>query len=181
MLDSKTARIKMKRMTELVDVINENGAVIETLPRNEVYARNLLHRCAFVLVLNSRGEILVTKRTASKDVYPSLYEIARGGTCAAGESFEECAKRELEEEVGVKNAQLEFLFDFDYKDDLVNERCRVFKCVWDGELRLQREEVESSFFASEKELRKMARERPSEFCPDNLPVLEKARRSKGLF
>jgi isopentenyldiphosphate isomerase len=162
-------------VVELVDVLNEENEVIDTLPRNVVNERNLRHNCVYVIVLNKRGEWLVTKRTAAKKVYPSLYEIARGGTCASGESFEDCARRELEEEVGVRvgkgGAKLEFLFDFDFKDDFINERVRVFKTVFDGKPKLQKEEVAESFFVSEEKLREMARARPSDFCPDGFPVL----------
>ena len=161
-------------MAEFVDVLNEQNEVVGKAPRSEVNARNLRHRCVYVIVVNKKGEWLVTKRTAVKKVYPSLLEIARGGTCAAGESFEECARRELEEEVGVKNAKLEFLFDFDFKDEFINERVRVFKCVYDeraGPLKLQKEEVAASFFVSEEKLRETARERPQDFCPDCFPVL----------
>ncbi len=160
-------------MLELVDVIDSRNEVVETLPRAEVNGRNLRHKCVYVVVLNAKGEWLVTKRTATKKVYPSLLEIARGGTCAAGESFEDCARRELEEEVGIKNAELTFLFDFGFKDEFINELVRVFKTVYDGKLRLQKEEVAASFFVSEKKLREMARERPQDFCPDSFPVLEK--------
>ncbi len=168
----------MVRLAELVDVIDEKGRVVKTLPRAEVNARNLRHNCVYVIVTNSRGEWLVTKRTAMKKVYPNLLEVARGGTCASGESFEECARRELEEEVGVRagkgGAKLEFLFDFDFKDEFINERVRVFKCVYDeraGPLKLQKEEVAASFFATEEKLRRMARETPQAFCPDSFPVL----------
>ena len=60
----------------------------------------------------TKGEILVTKRTPIKDIYPDLLEIGQGGAVSYDEEYEESAKREVEEEVGIKDADLEYLFDF---------------------------------------------------------------------
>jgi 8-oxo-dGTP pyrophosphatase MutT (NUDIX family) len=65
--------------------------VIEVVARREVRARNLRHRCTYVLVLNPAGELYVHKRTDTKDVYPGFYDLVAGGVNASGESFDDCA------------------------------------------------------------------------------------------
>ena len=47
------------------------------------------HRCTYVLVFNIRGELFIHLRTATKDVYPSHWDVAIGGVLAAGETFAE--------------------------------------------------------------------------------------------
>src|SRR5499427_5864027 len=86
---------------ELVDVIDDAGLTIGTATRREMRLRRLPHRCVYVLVFNRRGELFIHLRTPTKDVYPSHWDVAAGGVLAAGESFDEGAARELQEELGV--------------------------------------------------------------------------------
>ncbi len=48
-----------------------------------------------------RDELYVHRRTETKDVYPGYLDVCAGGVNAAGESYDTCAARELEEELGV--------------------------------------------------------------------------------
>ena len=80
---------------ELVDVVDEDDRVVATATRREVRRRALLHRCTYVLLRNAAGEILVHRRTDTKDVFPGAYDVFAGGVCAAGESYDECARREV--------------------------------------------------------------------------------------
>jgi len=86
---------------ELVDVVDERNEVVGVVPRRTLRDENLLHRCTYVFVLNRAGELYVHRRTDTKDVYPGFYDVVAGGVNAAGESYDECARRELEEELGV--------------------------------------------------------------------------------
>jgi 8-oxo-dGTP pyrophosphatase MutT (NUDIX family) len=95
---------------ELVDVVDEDDRVVTTVTRGEMRRRRLLHRCTYVLLRNAAGEILVHRRTDTKDVFPGAYDVFSGGVCAAGESFDDCARREVAEEFGVVDADLGFLF-----------------------------------------------------------------------
>ena len=86
---------------ELVDVVDDGNEVVGVAARRTVRDENLLHRCTYVFVLNAAGELYIHRRTDTKDVYPGFYDVGAGGVNAAGESYEECARRELEEELGV--------------------------------------------------------------------------------
>src|SRR5882672_3408640 len=100
---------------ELVDVIDEAGRTAGTVTRREMRARRLPHRCVYVLVFNRQGELFIHLRTATKDVYPSRWDVTVGGVLAAGESFDAGARRELGEELGV-DTEPEQLFPFQYAD-----------------------------------------------------------------
>ena len=96
---------------ELVDVIDDAGRTVAVVTRGELRARRLPHRCTYVLVFNTRGDIFLHLRTATKDVYPSHWDVAVGGVVAAGESFAEGANREVREELG-RDISVEPLFPF---------------------------------------------------------------------
>jgi isopentenyldiphosphate isomerase len=133
---------------EIVAVVDENNRVIGSSTRREMRCKRLIHRATYIFVFNGRGELFVQKRTTIKDMYPGYYDLAAGGVVLYGESYELSAEREVAEELGVTNTALKSVFDFFYEDDLNQVWGRVFSCVYDGELVLQAEEVESGEYLS---------------------------------
>ena len=131
---------------EIVTVVDDRNHVVAELPRHRVRSENLIHRATYIFVFDRQGRVLVQRRTAIKDMYPSYYDLAAGGIVAAGESYETCAEREAAEEIGVRDTVLEPRFDFYYEDE--RNRCfgRVFTCEHEGPFALQPEEVESVAF-----------------------------------
>ncbi|WP_436844165.1 NUDIX domain-containing protein [Streptomyces subrutilus] len=101
---------------EVLDVVDRDDRVVGRAPRGEVYARGLIHRCVFVQAADARGRIFVHRRTSSKLVFPSHYDMFVGGVLGAGESYARAALREAEEELGVTGLpQPEPLFKFLYE------------------------------------------------------------------
>ncbi|WP_236245441.1 NUDIX hydrolase [Streptomyces sp. CC210A] len=101
---------------EVLDVVDEHDEVVGQLRRGEVYARGLRHRCVFVLARDAEDRVFVHRRTATKLVFPSLYDMFVGGVVGAGESYDDAALREAEEELGVRGLPrpvpvLKFLYD----------------------------------------------------------------------
>ncbi|MEW2546432.1 NUDIX domain-containing protein [Streptomyces sp. NPDC047002] len=86
---------------EMVDVVDADDRVVGQATRGEVYARGLRHRTAFVLVRDERDRLFVHRRTAVKLAFPSLYDVFVGGVLGVGESYDDGALREAEEELGV--------------------------------------------------------------------------------
>ena len=137
---------------EIVTVVEgENGPVAEP-PRHRMRSEILPHRSTCIFVFDRRGRVLVQRRTAIRDIYPSHFDLAAGGVVAAGESYETCAEREAAEELGIRGATLERKLDFYYEDE--GNRCfgRVFTCVHEGPFTLQAEEVESVEFLTAEEI-----------------------------
>ena len=163
---------------ELVTIVDERNRVVGTAPRREMRAGNLPHRATYILVFNSRGELYVQKRTERKDVFPGYYDVAAGGVILAGESYEEGAVRELEEELGIRDVPLTRLFDFSYKDESVKIWGAAFSCLYDGEVVLQQEEVESGAFRAVDEVFRLAETEP--FTPDGLYVLRRYGEMVGI-
>lgn len=160
---------------ELVDVVDESDRVVDVVTRREVRARNLRHRCTYVLVLNTAGELYVHKRTDTKDVYPGFYDLVAGGVNGSGESFDDGAARELEEELGVTATPI-FRFRLRYEGPSGRIIGAAYDVVWDGAIRHQPSEVVWGAFLPFGEVDGMiARE---DFCPDGLEVFERRRRER---
>jgi isopentenyldiphosphate isomerase len=153
---------------DLVDVVDDGGRVVGRATRREMRARRLPHRSTYILVFNRRGELFIHLRTATKDVYPSHWDVCVGGVVAAGESFDDGAARELREELGV-DAPLERLFSMRHEDASTIVHGVAYRATHDGPFRLQEEEiVHGEFVRVEEVVERAARER---FCPDGLRVL----------
>lgn len=162
---------------EMVDVLNHEGEVVGVATRREMRIGRLPHRCVYILVFNKNGEIFIHLRTATKDVFPSHWDVCAGGVVAAGEDFETGAVREGFEELGILT-EPQFLFPFRYEDEHTIVFAKVYRCNHDGPFILQKEEVVRGEFVSMMELNK--RIAIEKFCPDGLKVLEEAKKS-GLI
>jgi isopentenyldiphosphate isomerase len=86
---------------ELVEEIDEEGSVLRVVTRAEMRAGRLRHRCVFLLVVHA-GRLLVHRRAPDKDVWPGRWDVAAGGVVTAGERWDDAARRELAEELGVE-------------------------------------------------------------------------------
>jgi isopentenyldiphosphate isomerase len=156
---------------EIVTIVDEHNKVVGAVPRREMRVKNLPHRSTYILVFNAQGELYVQKRTMSKDVFPGYYDPATGGVVLAGESYEQGAVRELAEEMGIRDVPLTWLFDFYFTDERTRVWGGAFSCVYDGEVSLQAEEVESvTLMTSDEILRRSATE---PFTPDGLYVVQR--------
>lgn len=156
---------------EIVAIVDEHNTVIGAVPRREMRAKNLPHRSTYILVFNSQGALYVQKRTLTKDVFPGYYDPAAGGVVLAGESYERGAVRELEEEMGIRDVPLTWLFDFYFTDERTRVWGGAFSCVYDGKMVLQEEEVEDVVLITIDEILRRAETEP--FTPDGLYVLRR--------
>jgi isopentenyldiphosphate isomerase len=152
---------------EILDVVDEEDRVIDRARRAEIYAKNLRHRCTFILVTNCEGKIFVHRRTPTKMAFPSLYDAFVGGVVGAGESYDDAAHREAEEELGVTGLpRPQFLFKFLFEDKALSWWCAVYQVRCDLKVSPQPEEVAWHAFMSEAELNAKLDE--WEFVPDGL-------------
>lgn len=149
---------------EIVDVVDENDRVIGQATRSQMRRDHLLHRVVAVLCRNREGQIYLHRRTATKDLFPSLYDMFVAGTVEAGETYEDAAIRELEEELGITGVELEPLFHHRYEGDLTRSHTRVYSVQWDGPIVHQPSEIAWGEFRSPSEL--LANAEGFEFVPD---------------
>lgn len=161
----------MDARKEIVVLVNDKNEETGTASRAEMRAGNLIHRATYIMVFNRSGELFVQKRTMQKDIYPGYYEIAAGGVVLAGESYEESARRELQEELGVTSDTLTCHFDHFHDDGSNRVWGRVYSCTAQGPFDLQKEEVESGKFMSLNRTLTLTGKLP--FCPDGVDILHR--------
>lgn len=154
---------------ELVDIVDDADRVIDQATRHEVRRRNLRHRSVYVLVFNSAGQLFIHRRTPTKDVFPGQWDVAAGGVLNAGEDYDDGAKRELREELGVDGVPLRRLFALRYDDERNRVVGMAYSCTWDGPFHLQASEIVEGLWMDLDVL--LDRTQRDPFCPDGLEVL----------
>ena len=154
---------------ELVEIIDDDGQVIATVPRPEMRAKRLRHRSVGIAVMSTDGRLLIHRRSPDKDIWPGWWDIAAGGVVTAGESFEEAARRELAEELGLIDIELQYLGEGEYSDGHVAEIGRCYLVVHDGPFTFDDGEVAEARWISLAELETMRADH--DFVPDSLTML----------
>jgi isopentenyl-diphosphate delta-isomerase len=156
---------------ELFDVVDAGDHVLRQERRSVVHAEKLLHRAVHIFVFNSRGQLLVQRRSASKDEYPLTYTSSASGHVGAGETYEACAPRELQEEIGL-DSPLEFIVKLPAGPETAQEHTVLFRTATDAIPTPDENEVASLTFFSLDELRGLLQIDPAAFSPPFRTLLE---------
>ncbi|TRZ41097.1 NUDIX hydrolase [Robertkochia solimangrovi] len=146
-------------MDELIDILNEDGAISgKQLMKSEAHRLGLLHPTIHVWVYDADGKILLQQRSFSKDTFPGMWDVSVAGHIGAGEDPAESALRELEEEIGmqVEIEDLEFIgtnrHEVRHNNGIIDREMHyVYLCplkVPFDDLKLQHEEVHAIRFIS---------------------------------
>lgn len=147
----------MDEPDELLVVVDENDNILRSVPKLEVYEKKLTHRICHVLVFNKKGEMLLQLRSKNKFFSPDKWITAASGHVTAGESYEEGALRELQEELGV-TGDLAFLYkDFYTTEQGLGKFLAFFKTVHEGPFGINEREVEKVEFFSIEKIRGMVK------------------------
>ena len=132
--------------SEIVAIADRNNQVVGKAYRSIMRKYRMIHRAVFIFVLNSEGRLFIQKRSPLKDLYPGYYDLTTSGVVLYEETYLACAYREIREELGISNPEFEALFDFYTYNDSNRVWGHVYKCIYDGNIILQEEEVESGEF-----------------------------------
>ncbi|WP_416984210.1 NUDIX domain-containing protein [Streptomyces sp. T028] len=169
----------MSAADEILDIVDENDQVVGQFPRGRAYAEGMRHRCVFIQARDAEGRVFVHRRTPTKLVFPSLYDMFVGGVVGAGEAYDEAALREAEEELGVSGLpRPEFLFKFLYNNGAGQS---WWSAVYEVRCALpvspQVEEVAWHAFLSEEEVEQRLSE--WEWVPDGLAAYERLKEHRA--
>ena len=132
---------------ELLEIVDENGAVLGTARRSELHGNpSLIHRVIHVLVFDKKGRLLLQKRSMNKDVAPGKWDTSVGGHVNPAEDILIAAKREMKEELGVEKCALEYLYSYLFSNHVESELVSTFFCIYNGKFSFNKEEIEEITF-----------------------------------
>jgi len=157
---------------EYNDVVDEKDRVIGKATKQEVNEKKLRHRIVHVLLFNKKGEMALQLRHRNHKYCPHHWSTAVGGYVQAGESYEQGALREYEEELGTRS-EMKFLFKELYKVPGVAEKfIVVYTTTYEGKFDIDTEKVEKVEYFSLKKIQEMI-DSEEKFHPELLFILRK--------
>jgi 16S rRNA (adenine1518-N6/adenine1519-N6)-dimethyltransferase len=86
---------------ERFPVVDKNDRILRYASRSEVHGDNLRHRAVHILIFNPADEVYLQQRSRWKDRHPLKWDSSAAGHVADAESYDETARRELDEELGI--------------------------------------------------------------------------------
>lgn len=149
---------------ELVDIVDENNNVINTVVRSEMRKFKLPHRATYIVIKNSDNKYYIQKRTMTKDYCPGMLDACTGGVLSSKENYDFGAKRELFEEMGIKSENLTFCGIHKLGSAKEFVFGGLYFTVYDGPIIKQESEVEEVLLMTLKEIMS----RVNEFTPDSI-------------
>lgn len=162
---------------EIFDVVDDHDQVIGAAPRNEVHRLGLRHRAVHVLVRNERDAVFLQKRSMRKDCFPGTWDSSASGHLDQGETYDDCALRELAEELGLRLPTPPIrLFKVDACPQTGQEFCWVYHCRHAGPFQLQPEEIEEGRWVEPAEIDRWILARPEDFAPAFVLIWDRIRR-----
>ncbi len=139
---------------EMFVIVDKNDKVIGQATRGECHRnKKLIHRGVVILVFNDQGELYLQKRSATKDLYPSLWSLSVGGHVASGETYDQAAKKEMREELGI-NVPFKKIGKFFHQNERETEINMAYKATYKGPFKLSPEEIEKGRFFNPEALAK---------------------------
>ena len=139
---------------ELVDLYDENRVPLgRTAERHAQKGPGEYRMVVHVCIFNSRGQLLIQRRSQEKAAWSGLWDVSIGGGVDAGETSRQGAEREVREELGYDldltgvRPAVTVNFEGGFDDFFVVTREADL-----GSLRLQKEEVSDVRWASLEEV-----------------------------
>ncbi len=140
-------------MDEMLTRVTDNDEIIGPIARKLCHGNpENIHRSVHVMVINSQGALLLQKRSLRKDTQPGKWDTSVGGHVGFGQSYEEAARRESEEELGLQLKSPRFLYASRIRNPVESENIHSFLQVSDGPFHRQEEEIEALRFWTREEV-----------------------------
>lgn len=152
--------------------VDENDHVIGSRPRDDFYTGKYIHRSTYLILFNSKNEILIQKRASTKKWYPNLYTFAVARTVQKGESYEESMKKGLKEKINISTA-VKFLFKHRFYDKSDRAFRAVFIAKSDKEIKPNKKDIAEVKWVHIDELREDIKEHPEKYAPPFIECMKK--------
>ncbi|MGC8660460.1 MAG: NUDIX hydrolase [Desulfomonilaceae bacterium] len=149
---------------EILDVVDSDDKVVGHATRGQIHKEGWLHRAVHVFLFNSTGEIYIQRRSSLKDRHPSKLDSSAAGHVDSMENYEEAAKRELNEELGI-TGKLRPVLKVSACAETDNEHVVLFSVRSDATPVPDPKEIASGKFIDPPTLTQLMAKHPEDFVP----------------
>ncbi|HWZ66028.1 MAG TPA: NUDIX domain-containing protein [Patescibacteria group bacterium] len=117
-------------MSAPIQIVDEDDNPIGQATKQEAWAKGLRHRIIRIMIENDDGKLLLQHRSPTKDIFPNCWDNSSAGHVDVGEDYLTAATRELTEEIGITNAQLQKVGFYDSDETWKDHRFKRFTQVY---------------------------------------------------
>ncbi len=157
---------------EYITSVDENDNVIGKAPITKIGTKEIIHRGAHLLLFNYKEDKMLTqKRKTTMHLYPGRWSCAVSGTVRYNENYEETIGREVKEEIGIE-IPLKKLFKFSFEDKFIKSWETVFKGNYEGEFKIQEDEVEAIRWVDVEQLKDDVNKTPEKYAPPFVKMVQ---------
>ena len=152
---------------ELIEEIDWDGNTVAVRTKSEFKKLRFPHKVSLVIPKGKNGKFIFSKRGAEQEPWPGTWVCGIGGKVFYGQSYEEAAVRECEEEAGV-SLDVEFVSKFKYSDEKYKAIFQVFTTKEEVEVKSLKpdpREVQEFEEMNLEEVQKEIEKNPDKYAP----------------
>lgn len=155
---------------EKVIIVDEKNNVLG-LKEKEVCHRinGVFHRAITVFIFNNQGQLLITKRSKNKKLWPEIWESSCSTHVHENETYRQTAEERVKHELNILS-KLKFHSKFKYSATFKdvgseNEICALLIGHWNKKIKSNLNEIEEYKWISIENLRKEIEKNPEYYAP----------------
>jgi len=158
-------------MKEIILKIDKNDNVVGEISKEVAHDdEGILHRAFLVIIFNKKEEILLTKRSKFKRLWPGFWDGSVASHQRKDETLKKAVVRRLKEEVNLRVKKVTRLFKFYYRNAFgktASEReiCHVFKIKIKNKISPDKKEISDFKWINLKEIQKDIKKNPQKYTP----------------
>src|SRR5207247_7274767 len=156
-------------------VVDRMDRVLRYAGRSEVHGNNLYHRAVHILIFNDAVDVYLQQRSRWKDRHPLLWDSSAAGHVSAGETYDDTARRELKEELGI-SVPVQKIAKLPASQKTDQEFVWLYRGVASGDVVPDKSEIEKGAFMPPTVIDGWTSARPGDFAPGFLECWKTYRR-----
>ena len=159
-----------------VVIVDRQDRVVGAAPLKDVWAKGLYHRVVRIMVEDQSGRILLQRRRDNMELFPGCWETSASGHVDKGFSYEQTAKQEVAEEIGIAHPKLSRIDTYfeksTYQGKHMNVFARVYRTQATEDIRPGTDEVAELRWFTVEEARRLVRFHPDQVTYGLREVIE---------
>lgn len=162
-----------------IQIVDKNDQPLGAASIEEAQTQGLIHRIVRVMIEDDQGRVLLQKRLSTMTLYPNCWDNSAAGHVDFGESYDLAARRELGEEIGLTNVDLQKLGYYQtngtFESRKLNRFNRAYKVVVpvDTKFKLQADEVSAVQWFTVAKVKQLLSEHPDQVTDGLVDVFER--------
>ena len=116
-----------------MQIVDEHDKPLYGATKEHAVEKHLNRQVVRIMLLDGNGNVLLQKRASTKHPYPNRWDNSVAGHVDEGESYEQAAHREIEEEIGLRSLAIKEIGS-NYVADGDEGELQAFVKVYRGEI-----------------------------------------------